>query len=172
MMLSLPTTQVVLNRQLLDTALPLLPTRMDSPRARVLLLAIAGQESGLATRRQYGNGPARGLWQFERGTAATRGGVWGVFLHPASREHLRALCEARGVVHDPYAIWQALETDDILAACVARLLLFTDAAPLPDVDDVEGAWTLYARRTWKPGKPHRETWDRWHQGARAALGMP
>src|SRR6185312_10462500 len=46
-------------------ALATLPPEMDSSQARVMLLAIALQESGLRTREQDG-GPARGLWQFER----------------------------------------------------------------------------------------------------------
>lgn len=171
MIITLPATQARLNTEVLDEAALLLPPKWDNERARVMLLAIAQQESELATRRQYNNGPARGLWQFERGTAASRGGVWGVFLHPASRETLAGVCAERGVVHDPLRIWEALERDDILAACVARLLLYTDSQALPSVADVQGAWELYAVRTWRPGKPHRSKWDRCHRGAREALGI-
>lgn len=136
-------------------ALGLLPEQMDSQRARVQMLATAGQEANFEHRRQIG-GPARGLWQFEKGTRASRGGVWGVYLHPASRKYLEALCRARSVRFDPDAIYPALEYDDVLAAGVARLLLWTDPASLPDVGDVEAAWQLYLR-TWRPGAYTRGT---------------
>lgn len=136
-------------RLAVDPALALLPGAMDSQRARVQMLATAGQEANFEHRRQIG-GPARGLWQFEKGTRASRGGVWGVYLHQASRKHLEALCRIRSVRFDPDAIYPALEYDDVLAAGVARLLLWTDPAPLPDVGEAEAAWQLYLR-TWRPG---------------------
>lgn len=136
--------------------LALLPTGMDTPAARVMLLAIGLQESRFVHRRQIG-GPARGFWQFEKGTRASRGGVWGVFLHVASKGHLAALCKARSVSCDPDAIYAALEYDDVLAAGVARLLLWTDPKALPPVGDADAGWALYLR-TWRPGKPHQHTW--------------
>ena len=83
-------------------ALRILPSRMDSPEARVMLLSIGLQESRLHYRRQIG-GPARGLWQFELGTKESRGGVWGVYLHAASRYWLQSLCEAFGCDFEPRA---------------------------------------------------------------------
>jgi hypothetical protein len=56
------------------------------------------------------------------------------------------------------AVYAALEHDDVLAAAFARLLLWTDPEPLPAVGEVQRAWALYLR-TWRPGKPHRQTWD-------------
>lgn len=142
-------------------ALELLPKRMHSPEALVMLLAIGLQESRLEYRCQIlaggGRGPARGLWQFERGTQASRGGVWGVFLHRSSAEDLRLLCRARDVNYDPAAIWARLEDDDVLAAGVARLLLWTDPKPLPKIGEAQAAWDCYLR-IWRPGKPHRRTW--------------
>lgn len=158
-------------RLAISPALQILPAAMDSPEARVMLLAIGMQESRLEHRRQLGNGPARGLWQFERGTKASRGGVWGVFLHDASRYWLDKLCAARGVAFHPEHIYPALERDDVLAAGLARLLLFTDPARLPAVRDVDAAWALYAR-TWRPGKPHPETWPKFHAHARAYVDGP
>lgn len=147
-------------KKIIDTAvspaLALLPTRMDTPAARVMLLAIGLQESRFVHRRQIG-GPARGFWQFEKGTRASRGGVWGVFLHAASKGHLGALCKARSVACDPDAIYAALEYDDVLAAGVARLLLWTDPRALPAVGHADAGWSLYLR-TWRPGKPHPQTW--------------
>jgi len=153
--------------QAINAAYELLPGRMDSNEARVLLLATGLQESRFEHRRQLGNGPARGFWQFELGTRESKGGVWGVFLHPASAGYLRQLCVARGVTHWPLEIWRAIEHDDVLAAGLARLLIFTDAHKLPAVDDVDGAWQLYRYRCWRPGKPHPQTWPAFHAQARA-----
>ncbi|MOA63587.1 hypothetical protein D3C78_1893600 [compost metagenome] len=46
----------------------------------------------------------------------------------------------------------------MLAAALARLLLWTDPARLPALGEVAKSWELYLR-TWRPGKPHRHTWD-------------
>lgn len=159
----------------INPALALLPAAMDTPEARVMLLAIGLQESRFTHRYQLvqgkpgAKGPARGFWQFERGTAASRGGVWGVFLHPSTNRLLRNIAEQRGCPPSPTNIWEAIEQDDVLAAALARLLLFTDARRLPAVADVQGAWDLYALRTWRPGKPHRQTWDAFHAQARVAV---
>jgi hypothetical protein len=144
-----------------DAILPafeILPKQMRSPEATVMMIAIGLQESRLEYRRQIG-GPARGLWQFERG-----GGVKGVCTHGASRYWVSELCKARGVAFDVATIYNTLEKDDILAAGCARLLLFTDPKKLPNVEDNVGAWQLYIR-VWRPGKPHRHTWDAFHAQA-------
>ncbi|WP_348995638.1 hypothetical protein ABFG95_06750 [Achromobacter sp. HNDS-1] len=137
-------------------ALTLLPAAMDTQAARAMLLAIGLQESRFTHRQQIG-GPARGFWQFEKGTRVSRGGVWGVFLHAASKGHLTALCKARSVACDPDSIYAALEYNDVLAAGVARLLLWTDPNALPAVGDSDAAWSLYLR-TWRPGKPKPDSW--------------
>lgn len=159
----------------IDPALALLPPQMDNPLARVMLLAIGLQESRFMHRFQkvagspFIKGPARGFWQFEKGTTASRGGVCGVMLHDASRFWLSHLCAKRGVPFVADDIWLAVENDDVLAAGLARLLLFTDAKKLPALDDCEGAWQCYAFRTWRPGKPHRGTWDEFHKQAVAQV---
>ncbi len=149
----------------INPALAILPLAMDTPKARIMLLTTGLQESRFEHRRQMGNGPARGFWQFERG-----GGVKGVYNHPASTGHLHNLCNARGVPFDIPTIWAALETDDVLAAGVARLLYYTDPKPLPAVDDADGSWALYLR-TWRPGKPHPGTWPAYHKQSREALSV-
>lgn len=136
----------------INPGLALLPAKMDTPAARVQLLAIGLQESRFLHRRQLGNGPARGLWQFERG-----GGVRGVLTHPASREHAYRICGLRGVEPVAAAVHPALEFDDVLSAAFARLLMWTDAWRLPAVGDAQGGWEMYIR-TWRPGKPHPKTW--------------
>ncbi len=142
----------------INPALQFLPPVMDSAAARVLLLAIGLQESGLQSRRQLGNGPARSLWQFELGSQLRGGGIWGVFLHDSSRGLLQQLCDARHCAFTPSSIYSAIEIDDVLAAGLARLLIFTDRAPLPALGDVDGAWVLYSQRTWVPGKPRPADW--------------
>lgn len=147
-------------------AFDILPRGMDTPQARVMLLAIGLQESRFQYRRQIG-GPARGFWQFEEGTRQTRGGVYGVYLHDSSRYWLDRLCASRGVQFLPDVIYRTLDQDDVLAAGVARLMLFTDPRRLPATDDVDGAWDLYLR-TWRPGKPRPEAWADNHLYARGA----
>lgn len=149
-------------------ALALLPGKMDTPQARVMLLSIGLQESHLTYRRQQPTGPARGLWQCEQGTQASRGGIWGLYLFPSTSAALADLCAARGISHDAVEIYSALEHDDILAAGCARLLLFTDPKPLPAVDDVAGSWALY-QRVWRPGKPRPAEWGVNHYQAREAV---
>jgi hypothetical protein len=140
-------------------ALALLPPAMDTIEAHVEMYAIGLQESRFEHRRQLvGNpprptGPAKGFWQFERG-----GGCRGVVEHDASRYWMSSVCKARGVAFSATAIWNALEKDDVLAAAAARLLLFTDPKKLPEVGKADEAWNCY-KRTWRPGKPHRQTWD-------------
>lgn len=140
-------------------ALALLPARMTSKEALVMLFAIGLQESGFLHRRQMGNGPARGFWQFERD-----GGTAGVLRHKASYLHALAVCKLRGLTdlkeaelikgHTPNSIveraYHAFERDDVLAAVFARLLLWTDPKSLPELGDVDGAFSLYIR-TWRPG---------------------
>ena len=128
----------------------LLPMKMDSHFARVNQAAIGQQESGYLVRRQYGNGPARGYWQFEEG-----GGVKGVMEHKSTAELARSVCHARGVPFVRRAVWEALETDDVLAAAFCRLLMWTDSGKLPTTE--ADGWAMYAR-TWRPGKPHPDKW--------------
>lgn len=135
----------------------------DTETARVQMLAIGLQESRFQFRRQMGNGPAMGFWQFERG-----GGVKGVLTHSASKVKAAALCKSRAVAFDAMAVWLALENDDILAAGFARLLLLTDPRALPEVTDIKNSWDCYIRN-WQPGKPHPKTWMDCHLKARTEV---
>lgn len=131
-------------------ALTTLPEQMDSPEARLMLLAIALQESGLRAREQTG-GPARGLWQFERN------GVLAVMHHTRTADVVFHWCEENDVTYGSTAIYERLALDDELAGVFARLLLWTDPRPLPEIGDCMGAWNLY-ERCWKPGKPSYTRW--------------
>jgi hypothetical protein len=156
--------------QAVHEALRLLPPAMDSKEARVMLYAIGLQESRFTHRAQVidggGKGPARGYWQFERG-----GGVTGVLRHPASRFWANSVCNARNVPAQETSVWLAMETDDVLAAAAARLLLFTDPARLPAVGEQAESWTYYLRN-WRPGKPHPRTWPECYETALKAVGEP
>lgn len=135
-------------------ALRLLPVTMDTPAARAMIIAICLQESRLIYRHQLG-GPAHGYAQFERA-----GGVHGVLTHAQSKAHAQALLSA--LDYDPesdaMACYTAIEHNDILAAGFARLLLWTLPGPLPDEDAPDDGWAQY-RAAWRPGKPHRSSWD-------------
>lgn len=151
----------------LRLALDLLPRRMDTPRASVLLLAIGLQESALTHRRQIVGGkpvgPAKGLLQFERG-----GGCAGVLNHAASRDLMRWVCMDRKTKATALALWNAIEHDDVLALAAGRLLLWTDSRPLPAIDDAATAWSYYLR-VWRPGKPWPAKWPANHATARAMV---
>lgn len=149
-----PDTPETILADVLVPAAALLPPRMDTFGARGLLLAICGQEAAFKHRRQIG-GPARGLWQFERG-----GGVKGVLTHKASQTQAVNVCETCGVKPSTEAVYQALEHDDILAACFARLLLWTDPKPIPVLfkNSTKDAMWDYYKRNWRPGKPHPDRW--------------
>jgi hypothetical protein len=156
------------NNGALNQALALLPPRVDTREARVQLLAIGLQESGLVDRVQKvtggGLGPARGLLQFERG-----GGVRGVLSHPASRDLALQVCVARRLpAVSTSVVWDELATDDVLAFAFGRLLLLTDPKRLPPLGDQQGAWDFYAR-TWRPGKPHPDRWPGNYLAAMAAV---
>lgn len=157
-MLQLPATPAqVLAQVIVPTFQHLLPGKFDSQLARVQVLAIALQESGLRTRRQDG-GPARSLWQFEQG-----GGIRGVLEHPSSRQYARAVCGLQAVAPVTSDVFAAFLSDDLLACAFARLLLWTDAAPLPALGNDQVAFEYY-RRNWRPG-----AFDRGTEAQRAEL---
>jgi len=141
-------------------AFGLLPPQMDSRPARAMLTAIGLQESRFRHRRQMGHGPARGWWQFEMG------GVEGVLSHPASRPTAIDVCGQMG--YDPAddrGVHLALEHNDVLAVCFARLLLWTDPRMLPrDAGQGVDGWTQYLA-CWRPGKPHPQTWAGYYAAA-------
>jgi hypothetical protein len=145
-------------------ALSLLPPRMDSTAARLLMLAITLQEAEAIHRVQMGGGPAHGLWQMEEG-----GGVRGVMTHPMSRDWARTLCSTRHLPYDRHTVYEALANDDILAAGFARLLLWTDFHPIPSVDAPPEEGLVYYERNWQPGKRRPDDWPKNHAQARALV---
>lgn len=150
--------------------LALLPAKMNSIDASVLLYATSRQENPQRLPQQVG-GPAVGDYQFERG-----GGVKGVVEHASVAELTRAVCRARKVQCDTSSIYQALKTDTVLAAALARLLYYTDPKALPTAGDEFGSWALYLR-TWRPGAYDRtplelrEKWKKNYADAMAIYGL-
>lgn len=143
----------------------LLPGAMDTLEAQAMLLAIGLQESRFTHRHQIG-GPAHGWWQFEQ-----RGGVRGVLTHRASAAPLAVVCGAlRYPVRTPggeladLELYDAIEHNDVLACCVARLLLWTLPDALPSRAEPELAWLQYLD-AWRPGKPHRASWEAFYARA-------
>lgn len=93
-------------------------------------------------------------------------GVRGVLSHKASKPHLANALAALAypVTNDATTPYTALEHNDVLACVCARLLLWTLPSPLCGQNDPEGAWQQYIA-AWRPGKPHRETWDGYYAAA-------
>ncbi len=117
--------------------------------ATVMLMAIAGQESGWRYRRQIG-GPARSYWQFEK-----NGGVAELFQK--TPVPLSGMCEYLDIPYELSTVFEAMAWNDTLACTMARLLLWQDRAALPAVGEVNASWDYY-RRNWRPGAPHPDAW--------------
>lgn len=175
-------TPTELHKEAIIPAYGLLPAKMNSPEASLMLLAIPLQESELKARRQLitvvingkktlvPKGPAVSFWQFEQGDPKSRAGVWGILNHFKVGPMARDICTALGVVPTPPKVWEAMQTNDVLAACMARLLLYSSPKALPRIGDIQGAWNTY-EGIWRPGKPHPEKWPAHYATARAALGV-
>lgn len=159
----------------IDPALSLLPKKMDTLEARAQILTIGLQESQFLHRRQLvavqdgeGHtvlkeaGPAKSFWMGERGGGMVRG----VRRHPATANLAAEIYRLRGVRRLDASIWNAIEHDDVLAAALARLLLYTDPWRIPALGDHRAGWAMYMR-TWNPGKPRPETWPAYHREATA-----
>ena len=167
-------------RVCMEPALAILPARMDTPEARLMMLAITGQEADFQHRWQIYDrskplamGAARGLWQFERG-----GGVKCVLTHERTRALAANVCRLRGISATVDAVYNRLHADDVLAAAFARLLLWSSPRALPAVGQEQGAFDFYLRE-WRPGAwangstAQRETlrrkWTGYYATARATI---
>lgn len=153
----------ILNEQILTPAFQLMAdARFDKPQARVQAVAIALQETALRNRIQQPNGPARSYWQFER-----NGGVAEVMVHAATGPRLRPIVTLLNYNFDKHQLHDVMAHNDLLAACMARLLIYIDPRPLPTT--AAQGWEQYLAR-WRPGKPHKATWqDNWDNASRIVL---
>lgn len=150
-------TQAYIRDVVIPGANALLPEKMRSRNADLLLLAIGQQESRFLYRKQIG-GPARGFWQFE--TA----GIQGVLSHSATRDTMLIVLKALQYDFTIAGSHEAVMHNDVLACVYARLLLWSDPKPLPSPADVMGMWDYYVRN-WRPGKPKVLTWPISHAQA-------
>ena len=142
------------HERVLPAALALLPAKLESAKSRVMLMTIGLQESRFEQRRQV-QGPARGFWQFEEG-----GGMRGVLEHHASKPLIESALEI--LQYRRGDCFEALPHNDVLACVFARLLLWTHPGALPASPAT--AWAYYLA-TWRPGKPHPETWEEFYRQA-------
>ena len=162
-------------RPAIEEAYSLLPAKLNSREATLMQLVIQRQEDPELRRyqlvkrtpktleenivsEQWAKGPARGWPQMEQG-----GGVKGVLGHPATGVLAAKICDHFDLIASAGSVWRNLETNDVLAAAFARLLLWSDPKPLPSIGDAEGAFQLYLR-TRRPGAYHNGS-----SQARAAL---
>jgi|SRR6185503_4632923 len=136
----------------IPAAYALLPGRMNSQEATAQLLAIALQESGLEHRIQVPNGPAHGLYQFERA-----GGVTEVLNNPLTMEIAGAICKLLLYAPAPSSVYDAIVDNDVLATVFARLLLWIDPRSMPTSTEYNKGWMIYRAR-WRPGKPRPDAW--------------
>src|SRR5574337_7876 len=150
--LTLPATNEQVYSGAIQPSYSYLPSNMDSPEANCLMLSIGRQESNFSTRQQDRNGPAHGLWQFEGG------GIRDVLYSSRSGNYLWQFCQDIGVDYGSVTIYNSLLADDILAAGLARLLLWDNLKKLPPIGDIDSAWQYYLD-TWRPGKPSRARWS-------------
>lgn len=141
-------------------ALALLPARMSGVEAEIMLLASGLQESNFTHRRQLVGspsrpaGPAASFWQAEQGGGMVTGLL--SYHDDRVRDLAVGLCAVRGVAPSARDVWNAIEHDDVLAAGLARLLLWTDRSALPEQHQVDLGWTIYLRQ-WRPGAYDRGT---------------
>lgn len=151
-----------IHKHVIPVAYSLLPEKMRQPEAKAMLLAIGLQESRFQYRKQI-RGPARGFWQFEE-----HGGVRGVLNHAQTKPIISGVLEQLQYSLLVDTSYEAIAHNDVLACCYARLLLYTHPQPLPGPAECEKAWAYYTA-TWRPGKPHRHTWDEFYRQAWAEL---
>jgi hypothetical protein len=141
-----------LHERVIPDALHLLPAKMTSREAQAMMLAIGLQESAFQHRRQMGNGPARGFWQFEK-----NGGVKGILDHPVTGPLVKPICKLLCYKPTPEICHTAIEHNDVLAAVFARLLIWVDPRSLPSPIETDKGWSIYVEN-WRPGKPHPSIW--------------
>lgn len=126
--------------------------KLDTPAARLQLLATAGQETSWSERVQIPGGQARGFWQCEQGGALT-----GVVNGPVVAT-LAAVCDLYAAPTDIPTLFEAIAWHDPIAYTVARLALWMDPAPLPAIGNIDAAWDCYIKN-WRPGAPSRDRWN-------------
>lgn len=135
-----------------------------------LMVGTAVAESGLRTRRQGGNGPARGLWQMEPETCRD------VFVNYLAYRPKRLDALVRvwlgmpSMAEDMVGVWYPemdvlewmLEHDDVFACALTRLNYLRDPEAIPETLEGQAAyWKQYHNTS--QGKGTAEHYRRqWH----------
>jgi hypothetical protein len=124
-------------------------------KAHQLILAIAIQESGVAYRRQVTksgleDGPAVSYWQFEHA------GCEGLLSARSTSNYIRQICTLFDIKPTKEGLLDAIQYNDIVAACAARLLIYSLPTPLAETKEM--GWEQYLS-SWRPGKPHKKSWE-------------
>jgi hypothetical protein len=149
-------TPTLLNQLIVRPTLAWLGPVFDTPGRRLLLIAIAMQESTLRDRLQIDeNGHmmphlGRSWWQFERNTV-------GLVLSHERCLWLPYRVQELGYAPTPYGVHDAMAHNDQLACTMAAALLWADLQRLPAIGDEQSAWACYIRN-WNPGKPRPVHW--------------
>jgi hypothetical protein len=149
-------TPALLDKLIVRPTLEWLGPVFNTPGRRLLLIAIAMQESGLRDRLQIDeNGKVlphlgRSWWQFERGTV-------GLVLAHERCLWLPYRVQELGYNPTPHGVHDAMAHNDILGCAMGAALLWSDLKRLPSIGDEKSAWACYMRN-WNPGKPRPQDW--------------
>lgn len=159
----LPASCATVLADAVDPALALLPAKMQSGQARCQMLGDGLYESGYTTRQQV-NGPAHGLWQFQPNAIRL------VMHNNATGNELLIACQKCGVKFGSTMIYFAIASGehDVLAAVLARLILWADPKPLPPIGDAYAAAECH-QRCYRPGAWDEGRYLRLYPQAVAAL---
>lgn len=110
--------------------------KIDSPAARQFMLAVAAQESRCGEYfKQLGDGPAQGIWQVEPAT-----------LHDL---HINYLSYESQLDRHLFALLPMVDITDPMISCplyncgVARLCIYRQPCPMPELNDREGMFQVY-----------------------------
>ena len=133
--------------------------KLWTPAAEELLLGTAIVESDLLHRKQFGGGPARGLFQME---LVTHDDIWANFLkyRPDLAQAISALMTSPAA--DKH--WD-LEKNDKYASAMARAHYLRSSAPLPrpgDIQTMAQYWKVNYN-TWQGQGTESKYLEKWYK---------
>lgn len=138
---------------------------VNDDRARLQLLATAGQESGWENVVQLGAGKfdhAVGPFQMQLNT------VMDIFMNTITDAKAMVLCLKLGANPTADAAYAAILAQMKLAVGLARLDYFANPNLFPEIGDEAGGYAMYLD-TWRPGAPSPARWTIVYAEALAAV---